>query len=250
MKNFKTALKHGFNAASAGAVVITYFDHVMTVRERNKFQELETLGKQVAEYREQLHAHENNSLYNEAINVKTEVTKFNLSERMHTLNNEIDKIKKLVEDSNDTLPHDIHYRVNNLIDESKNLGDLASQALDLLTRRRPNFISDGSIFDMFKDHMENMQNILSQLNGEALGAAFHLIFALYMFFCVTTILGVLYGEFLIEYFKLEERYPRIARYLQIRRKFQRGILILNFVIVIVMLLFQIYINLLALSILL
>ena len=248
MKNLKDTLKRGLNIASTGAVLITYYNHIITVRQKEQFQELERYRKQIAEYREQLHAYETNSLYNEALNVKAEVTELNLSERMHTLNNEINKIKKLVEESNNTLPHDIDYRVNDLIDESKKIGDLASQALDLLTSRRPNFISDGSIFDMFKDHMENMQNILSQLNGEALGAAFHLIFALYMFFCVTTILGVLYGEFLIEYFKLEERYPRIARYLQIRRKFQRGIIILEFVILIILLLIQIFMNLLVLSI--
>jgi hypothetical protein len=34
-------------------------------------------------------------------------------------------------------------------------------------------------------------------------------------------MSVFYGDSLIKYFKIEEKYPRIAKYIQLRRKFQQ-----------------------------
>ena len=64
-----------------------------------------------------------------------------------------------------------------------------------------------------------------------------------------SVMAVVYGDYLINYLKLEEKYPRLARFIQIRRKFQHFYLFIDFSLLIVLLFGQMYINIYALSML-
>jgi hypothetical protein len=53
---------------------------------------------------------------------------------------------------------------------------------------------------------------------------------------------VYYADKLIIYFNLEVKYPKLAKWIQLRRKFQDYYLALNFIIIIIILLVVIYTN--------
>jgi hypothetical protein len=53
---------------------------------------------------------------------------------------------------------------------------------------------------------------------------------------------VYYGDKLIIYFNLETKWPKLAKFIQLRRKFQDYYIRINALIIILILLFVIYIN--------
>lgn len=84
--------------------------------------------------------------------------------------------------------------------------------------------------------------MLSNLSTEQLGALSHLLAAIFILFCVFSIIIVIYGEFLLNYFKLEEKYPKLGRIIKLRRIFQQYYLFINFIFIIITLLAIIFIN--------
>jgi hypothetical protein len=84
--------------------------------------------------------------------------------------------------------------------------------------------------------------MLSTLSGTELGALTYLFSSVLILLCLFTIIGIVYSDFLLSYLKLEERYPRLGRYIKLRKVFQHYHLIINFLIIIITLLAIIYLN--------
>jgi hypothetical protein len=55
----------------------------------------------------------------------------------------------------------------------------------------------------------------------------HITFAVFVLLCLSSITSVIFGDFLIKYFNLEGKFPKIVNFIQLRRKLQRYYLILN-----------------------
>jgi hypothetical protein len=53
---------------------------------------------------------------------------------------------------------------------------------------------------------------------------------------------VYYGDKIIIYFNLENKWPKLAKFIQLRRKFQDYYIRINALIIILILIFVIYIN--------
>lgn len=62
-----------------------------------------------------------------------------------------------------------------------------------------------------------------------------------------SILSVFYSNFFIEYFKLEQRFPRLAKIIALRRKFQQYYLLFNISIIAGIILVEIYVSYLMLT---
>jgi hypothetical protein len=84
--------------------------------------------------------------------------------------------------------------------------------------------------------------MLTQLNLEQTICLGNLISSVFILLCVLNIISVMYSEFLLDYFKLETKYPKLGKLLRIRVQFRRYYLILNFTIIILTLLALIYLN--------
>ena len=64
--------------------------------------------------------------------------------------------------------------------------------------------------------------------------------------CLFTIVSAFYGNKLIEYFDLENKYPSLAKYIRLRIKFQNYTIIFNFVLLTIVLINQMVINIIVL----
>ena len=109
-----------------------------------------------------------------------------------------------------------------------------------LLNSKNKFLGDSS--DPIKDFFYSWSQILSNLNSAELSALTHILSSILMLLCLFTIMGVIYSEFLLNYFKLEAKYPRIGQYLRYRKAFQQYYLFVNFTIIIIILLALIFIN--------
>ena len=130
-----------------------------------------------------------------------------------------------------------------IVDTLKNTKDILEQTqteFDILTTE----INKFSVSDIFS--WEYIQNIISNITQEIVvlsttqqNALFHICFNITIFLCVLTLIGVFYGDKIIINYKLEERYPKLARIIQLRRKFQVYYFTWNCIKIIVLLLLMI-----------
>ena len=76
----------------------------------------------------------------------------------------------------------------------------------------------------------------------------HILLFSILIISVINILSVLFGNEVIKYFNLEEKFPRLGLFFRLRLKFQRYYLIWNVLILFLVCVLGIYVNLLLYSI--
>jgi hypothetical protein len=95
----------------------------------------------------------------------------------------------------------------------------------------------GSYFDF-------LNNFLSNLTLLQKGAVAHIIASIFIIFCLFSILSAVFGDFLITYFKLEEKWPKLAKWVQLRIKLQYTYIVANAIFILLTLGYIIYVNIL------
>ena len=92
-----------------------------------------------------------------------------------------------------------------------------------------------------KNFLNNIFDFTSYTTAQ-LGAISHIFACIFIFGCLFDIAIAYYGDYLIIYYKLEEKYPWLAKWIRLRRKFQHYYIGLNILLISVILLFVIYVN--------
>ena len=113
-----------------------------------------------------------------------------------------------------------------------------SWTLDKINSFMENFPSLPDLSQMLKD----WNLFLKTLTFQELGALAHLLSSLFILLCLINILMVIYGDYMIRFLKLETRFPKIAKIIQIRRQFQLYYMLVYFIPAILTLLTLMYVN--------
>jgi hypothetical protein len=74
---------------------------------------------------------------------------------------------------------------------------------------------------------DNYSDALNSLTTEQLGALSNLLFSQFILASVISIVFIFFGDYLITRFNLEIKYPRLAKIIGLRKKFQKYYLIVN-----------------------
>lgn len=108
----------------------------------------------------------------------------------------------------------------------------------------------GSSFlgDFNLDFFVKLNELVSGLSIEQTLSFIHISGALTILFCLSSIISVLWGNFLIEYFRLDERFPSLSRFISLRKKFTNYFLILDVLLITGVAIGEIYANLLYLGV--
>ena len=96
-----------------------------------------------------------------------------------------------------------------------------------------NFIDTSGLLNSWNSILENYKNFLSTLEVEMYCPLLNSLGLITISFCLVSIFAIIYGDLLIKYLNLEVKYPRIAKFIQLRRKFQFYYLNLNFLLILV-----------------
>jgi hypothetical protein len=137
------------------------------------------------------------------------------SEESQTITDHLNSANKHLNEANDL----INNFVSDLINKTSSSGS--------------NFIS--YYFNSYNDYISN-------LNTEQLGALAHILASIFILFCLFSIISVFYGDKLLIYLKLEERFPKLAKFIKLRRIFQHYYFLLNTILIIITLIYVIYVN--------
>ena len=141
---------------------------------------------------------------------------------------------------------DIMERLNdpNLTVEEKNrIIDLMSNELktyyDSVTNLNSNmenlqnalsiFKKDNSnkFIDPLSEYIKNFQDFLATLDLIHTLNMVHILASMCLFFTLLSMVTIYYGDYLIQYFRLETKYPKLAKWIKIRRQLQHYSLMWN-----------------------
>jgi hypothetical protein len=95
-------------------------------------------------------------------------------------------------------------------------------------------------------NLNSFYEYLNSLNLLELSALFHLLILSLICIFLINIISTVLGNEIINYFNLDQKYPKISKFLKIRLKFQRYYLILNFSLMFIFIITAIIMNILVL----
>jgi hypothetical protein len=130
---------------------------------------------------------------------------------------------------------------NSVIEQIDNISK-SNDVLKDIIEKKFHLPSDSNITKFINDL--DFHNMFSGLNTLEIGAIVHISGSLFILFSLVSIISIIFGDELLLYFNLENKYPKLARFIQIRRKLRYYYLIWNFLLIILVLLTIIYVNLL------
>jgi hypothetical protein len=107
------------------------------------------------------------------------------------------------------------------------------------------FISNYNINDWFKTITESFNNYNEWLDSITLiqkGAVYHIIVSITILSLFFSLLTVYYSDSLIKYFNIEEKYPKLAKFISLRRKFQQFYFFTNSLAIIIFLIITLIFN--------
>jgi hypothetical protein len=129
---------------------------------------------------------------------------------------------------------------NDLILEStKNCNNAKSTILEILDKIKKSGGGNNSNYTI-----NEISNFLSSLTFEQTVAIVHIFGFIVIIISLISLFTVFYGNKLIDYFQLENKLPKIARFIQLRRKFQMYYSLLDFVLILIVISIMFYIDLL------
>jgi hypothetical protein len=99
----------------------------------------------------------------------------------------------------------------------------------------------------FQDLLDQYYQFFDSLTIIQKGAFAHTLLCICILLCIFDILLAYYSDKLILYLNLENKYPRLSKYVKLRRKLQNYYIKLNFILIIIVVLFALYCNISILS---
>ena len=146
---------------------------------------------------------------------------------------------KYSENSGDTAINDQIQEVINTGEEIHDMYESVNNKFDSFINKINTLLNNG---DNKSQYLDSLQTFFDGLNYEQNLAIVHISGSIFILFSLITIISIFYGDKLIVFFDLENRFPKIAKFIQIRRKFQQFYLLMNIGLIIIVLLLIIYLN--------
>jgi hypothetical protein len=113
---------------------------------------------------------------------------------------------------------------------------------DTINQIKNKFLDDFKLQDL----IDKYNDFLSNLNSDQLCKVITILSCWLILLCLFDILIIFIGNQIIDYLKLESNYPKIVKFIKLRKKYQDFNLFINFLIISSFLIFTIYINIVTL----
>src|SRR6266571_1792527 len=170
---------------------------------------------------------------------KVEYFRKSLEESRDKITNNVETIQNLEVKSNEQ-KEVLNSHLDKLTNENEKMHNVINEIIDFF-KVSNKFLGD-NIIEFITNFIENWNKMLSTLSFEQLVAVAHLSASLCILINLFNIISVLFGNQLINYFKIEERFPKLSPLLKLRNKLIKINLSFSFIIIITILIALIYVN--------
>lgn len=126
------------------------------------------------------------------------------------------------------------------VEFNKEIGDfqkLLEKAVEYVEKS-----NSGKFIDNLEELINSYKDFLSSLNIDQLCQLISITSSSIILICLFNIVIIYYSNYIIDYLKLEERFPKLAKFLKIRKMYQNFNIFLNFLIILIVIIFIIYVN--------
>ena len=229
--------------------IINYNKELLELKLKSEQELLELKLKSEQEIKEwldniQVETENQSELHNEIISKASDFS---------NIENEIEKITNKLNDINGNLETQ-NLQPEETVEQLINLKKLYFQKLNELNNEKDKQIIDikdiidnldkSDISQLFKEFIEKYQNIIENLNLEQLVAVFNIIGDFMFLMTLTTICTILIGDILIDKLNLDIKFPKLAKYIKIKKNLNKHYLIfyiiLFYILIIVFIICNIY----------
>lgn len=166
-----------------------------------------------------------------------------LTNKLNSINNKLEEKSKLDEEYQTTT---IEAKSLFTEDQKKELAEKVRTSKKLNSEINEEFKkvidylkSDGKSGSLDFINMENIykifsayQDFLHSLTPEQFYGVLHIVTGSFILMCMFNIISAQFGIFIINYFKITEKYPKLAKIIELRNKFQRYYFIFNCIMII------------------
>ncbi|SRR6266576_5039148 len=135
------------------------------------------------------------------------------------------------------------YEENTIIEINNSMKDINKDLTEVIDKIDETLRS--SIIDA--DIINTMISYINSLNYFQSLAISHLFLIILISILLIDLMTIYFGDYLIEKFNIKSKYPRIHKFIQLRRKFQRFYLILDLTIIFIMLIILSILNIIIFS---
>ena len=239
MREFIKQCSKGLSAAATGITLYSYYLNLKQKGEVEKLNEqIEVLQRKSTECEARANKLETERLVSEAENFELDAIK----SKLEVSNAKIAINRENAECANS--PEAFNKATEDLFEETGKNFKLLDRAIDILSKK---FTDSGSdVIENIKEIFNNYINFLDTLTLHQLGSLANLLAAIFILFCLFSVIVIIYSNIILNYLKLEEKFPRLANFIHYRKKFQNFFLFINLLLIVITLLSTIFVNLSAL----
>jgi hypothetical protein len=231
-------LKNRVKLFATGGTFLTYLSYYQTMKDVALQEKIDRLQLANSELIQRLNNNKVEELNNEFIKVKVEALKLQLDEVTKSGDRHLEILQKITPSEKEAISN-VKYHLDSLTNDTHKGSEILDNIIEALNSKNK-FLGDSG--DSIKEIINKWNEVLSTLSPTELGALTYLFSSVLILLCLITIMGIVYSDLLLNYFKLEEKYPKLGQYLKIRKMFQQYYLFINFMIIIITLLAIIFLN--------
>jgi hypothetical protein len=173
------------------------------------------------------------------------------SDRLDTctqnVNYYIEKMSDLSKQINNTEPKNTELKTNynlykEMYEEAVKKQEAAIKEIQALSNTNDPDIVKSDLSELFNNFIDNYRDFLSTLSSEQMVIVFNIIGYCMLLMIFTSITTLLIGDQLINFFKLETKYPKIAKYIKFKQTLNKYYLRFYIVLLYTLLLILIFVN--------
>jgi len=183
------------------------------------------------------------------LNTKYTAVHGRIEKMIQELNKNKQKLTEYNEDpdKNQTLIEEIQRNSEEIVDRiSTELTDFNDSTTNKVNEIFKSLSDSENSSKLFDDYLQQFNSIFDNLSTLEKGAVAYILMSITIYYCIIGIAISYYGDRLIIYFKLEEKYPRLAKWIQYRRTIQHYSIGLNLLMVLTIVGYVAYVNILIL----
>lgn len=165
------------------------------------------------------------------------------------MNNQSNLLKSKISNQNLLSESDIKNvdNTSNILDQDINQTfQKSNNELNSILNSIENYINsknNNNFTDSFMNLIHDLNNIIQSMSVEQNLAFITISGSFFILLTMFSIISIFYGDYLIIKLNLENKFPRLAKIIQLRRKFRQFYLLSNIIIIILILLIIITFNL-------
>lgn len=184
----------------------------------------------------------------EILKAKLISQQLDLKERMESIQNALDRLNQKMEILGN---EDVKNQSNEIVmDIKRYAGEIGYQVKECLTRTEDirkyleKWNDKNKLFEdnPIRDWIHDFNNYLSTLSIYELCFLINILMCTFIFSCLITILMSFYGNFLIDKFNLERKFPRLSGLIKLRVKLLHSSVLINSLLIVIAVVFLIFIN--------